>query len=336
MLSNRPPGISPAPQVSRRKFLGQAASSLAVSTLFSRLLFAEGVVQIEQPNAGTAGAVWRPLIEKALTQTQTNVKPRWIGGDPGLSQVQLLAGAIDVGFFGPIGAAETDLRGHDVVIFAPGLINHGSWIVKGNSAWRTPESLKGKRIASQPETSETYRQARLAAGLNGLDLKRDFQVIFGPPTANLALFERGDVDAIIAIEPVSSRLIANGAREIARVRDQWKKGTGDERPLFLGGQGCRSDWFEKNRSTAQDLAKLYIDANKQLNANPGLIAEMHEALGIKDADRPTIDLLAKRLPEIYSAEWNPSVANVANKLIDVAVTNGILKGKPARPICEIA
>ncbi|WP_158791954.1 ABC transporter substrate-binding protein [Granulicella sp. L60] len=299
-------------------------------------LFAEEVVKVEQPNAGSAGAVWKPLIEKAAAQTKGIVRPQWIGGDPGLSQVQLLAGAIDVGFFGPIGAVETDLRGNDVVIFAPGLINHGSWIVKGDSSFRTPEDLKNKRIATQPETSETYRQARLAASLNGLDLRRDFQVIFGPPTANLALFERGDVDAVITIEPISSRLIAKGAREIARVRDQWKKGTGDDRPLFLGGQGGRREWFDQNRSTARELAGLYIEANKQIKANPKLIADLHQVLGLRDDDRATIDLLVKRLPEIYSGEWSPAVANVANKVVDVAVTSGILKGKPARPICEIA
>jgi ABC-type nitrate/sulfonate/bicarbonate transport system substrate-binding protein len=230
---------------------------------------------------------------------------------------------------------ETMLRGHDVVIFAPGLLNHGSWIVKGNSSFRSAQDLKGKRIGTQPETTETYRQARLAASLLGLDLKRDFEVIFGPPTASLALFERGDVDAVITIEPISTRLIAGGAREIAKVRDQWRQGTNDAHPLFLGGQGTRRDWFDQNRSVASKLAKLYLSANEQIRAHPQILADLHQQMGIPSSDRAAIELLVKRLPEVYEVEWSPAVESDANKIIDVAVRTGILRGKPSRPIIEI-
>jgi len=323
--------------LSRRTLLRRSALMMAAMPFAANYAFAAGdPLRLEQPNIGTAGAVWRPLVEQENAKTHAGIEAQWIGGDPGQSQVQLLAGAIDIGFFGPIGAVETDLRGRDVVIFAPGLLNHGSWIVKGNSSIRNPKDLKGKRIATQPETTETYRQARLAASLIGLDLKHDFQMILGPPTANLALFERGDVDAVITIEPIASRLIAGGAREIARVRDQWREGTHDDRPLFLGGQGATRDWFEKNRPVAQKLAKLYQSANEQIRARPQILAEQPKLLGVAPGDNATMELLVKRLPEIYAVEWSPAVANEANKVIDLAVKNGILKGKPARPVLEVA
>jgi NitT/TauT family transport system substrate-binding protein len=296
-------------------------------------VFADENIRIEQPNIGTAGAVWRTLLDKGFTSAR--LPAQWVGGDPGQSQVQLLAGAIDVGFFGPIGAAETDLRGKDVVIFAPGLINHGSWIVKGNSSIKTPYDLKGKRIATQPETTETYRQARLAAGLVGLDLRRDYQMIFGPPTANLALFERGDVDAVITIEPISTRLIANGAKEIARVRDQWRQGTNDARPLFLGGQGCTRAWFDRNRAAAQTLSKLYVEANQQIRARPQILGDLYKLLGAPSNDQKVIDLLIKRMPEIYATEWSPSVKGDADRILNMAVKDGVLRSKPSSPILEI-
>jgi ABC-type nitrate/sulfonate/bicarbonate transport system substrate-binding protein len=291
-------------------------------------------VRIEQPNIGTAGAVWRTLIEQETAKAPLDFKADWVGGDPGQSQVQLLAGAIDTGFFGPIGATETSLRGRDVVIYTAGLLNHGSWLVKGNSPYRSPQDLKGKRIATQPETTETYRQARLAASFAGLDLRHDFQFIFGPPTANLALFDRGDVEAVITIEPISTRLIAGGAREIARVRDQWRAGTNDATPLFLGGQGTRRDWLDQNRPIASRLAKLYLAANQQIRARPALLADMHQLMGIPASDRAAIELMVKRLPEIYGVEWSPTVAASANRVIDIAVKSGILKDRPARPVCE--
>lgn len=320
----------------RRDFLARGIPLAAAAPLFlaARYLAAEQGFRLEQPNVGTAGAVWRPLIEKQVSALKLPVQ--WVGGDPGQSQVQLLAGAIDIGFFGPIGAAETDLRGKEVVIFAPGLINHGSWIVKGNSSFKAPYDLKGRRIATQPETTETYRQARLAAGLVGLDLRRDFQIIFGPPTANLALFERGDVDAVITIEPISTRLIADGAREIARVRDQWRQGTNDARPLFLGGQGATRAWYEQNRQTAHELEKLYIEANKQIQARPQILGDLHQLLGVPAGSQAAIDLLIKRLPEIYGTEWSPLIRTDADRILNIAVKDGVLKSKPVSTIFEIA
>ncbi len=320
--------------ITRRSMLLQSAALLATGMMpLENKLWAQAKpARVEQPNLGTAGAIWRTLIEKEAVKAGVNAQ--WVGGDPGQSQVQLLAGAIDTGFFGPIGSVETALRGHDVVIYAPGLLNHGSWIVRGNSPIRSVQELKGKRIATQPETTETYRQARLAAGFLGLDFKHDFEFIFGPPTANLALFERGDVDAVITIEPISTRLIAGGAREIARVRDQWRDGTHDARPLFLGGQGTRREWLDQNRATASKLSKLYLQANEQIRARPALLAEMHQLMGIPASDRAAIELLVKRLPEIYGVEWSPAMATSANHVVDVAVQQGILKGKPSRPICE--
>jgi len=324
------------PELTRRNVLRYAATLLTGSFLSKGSLFAQGQpTKIEQPNTGTAGALWHDLLQKRNAQPGAGIPLLWLGGDPGQSQVQLLAGAIDVGFFGPIGGVETALRGHDVAIFAPGLINHGSWLVKGNSSFRSPQDLKGKRIATQPETTETYRQARLAASLIGLDLKHDFEFIFGPPTANLALFERGDVDAVITIEPVSTRLIAGGAREIAKVRDQWRQGTNSSRPLFLGGQGTRREWFDQNRGVVSKLSKFYLSANQEIQARPQILADLHQEMGIPSTDRAAIELLVKRLPEIYQSEWSPLVISDANKVIDIAVRNGILRGKSPRPIIEV-
>jgi NitT/TauT family transport system substrate-binding protein len=144
------------------------------------------------------------------------------------------------------------------------------------------------------------------------------------------------VDAVITIEPISTRLIAGGAREIARVRDQWRQGTKDARPLFLGGQGTRRKWFEENRAVAAKLSRLYRVANEQIRANPQTLSELHQLLGVPAGDRAAIDLLVKRLPEIYAVEWSPAVVKDADKVVDAAIKSGILRGKPSRPVFEIA
>ncbi len=315
--------------VTRRTLLQQTLSLAALQLFGSRAFAAAGDIRIEAANPGTAGAVWKPLLERN-SQLLGGLHPQWAGGDPGQVQLQLLSGAIDVGFFGPLGAAESQLRGNDILIFAPGLLNHGSWIVKGNSSYRTPHDLIGKSVAAQPQTSETFRQARVAASLQGIDLMKDLRVIFGPPTANLALFERGDVEAVITIEPIASRLIANGAREIAKVRDMWGRGS----KLFLGGLAAKRQWIQNNQSTAALLAKAFATVNRQIKAKPQLASELHASMGIPDSDTKAIQLLAKRLPEIYATEWDNSVFADIDRQIDEAVKTKILTQRSSRPVYE--
>jgi NitT/TauT family transport system substrate-binding protein len=258
----------------------------------------------------------------------------WIGGDPGQMQVQLAAGALDVGNFGAIGLATLAERGSDITLFGPALNNHGRWIVRGDSAYRKPSDLVGKRIATQPKTSETYQQARLAAALTGLDLSRDFEVIFGPPTANLALFERGDVDAVIVLEPTATRLVGAGAREIARVGDIWRQATGSNADPFLVGLAARRGWLDQNRDLASRIAHAFAAANAAITADPALLRTFHADMGLKDAETRAAALLPERMRDVYPTAWDADVWGVIDRQIDEAVKYGLLKTRPSRPLYD--
>ncbi len=189
---------------------------------------ADAPIHLSLPLPGGAGSVWKPIIDKLPGDPLSSLNVQWVGGTPGQVELQLLSGAVDVAAFGPLGVAAARARGSDIVIFGPALNNHGHWLVHPDSPYRHPKDLVGKRIASQPEASETFLQARMAAALIGIALKQDMQIIFGPPTANQALFERGDVDGVIALESVATRLVGRGARELISVADMWREGTGEE------------------------------------------------------------------------------------------------------------
>lgn len=320
----------------RRRFLGGAALGLAgaaVATTWSTpSQAARSRVRLSDAGPGTAGSVWRPLIEKGVVKIPPELDVEWVLGNPGQVQLQLTAGAVDVSAYGAIGVAEIAPRGSDIVLFAPASNNHGRWIVRGDSSYRTPRDLIGKKIATQPESSDTYRQARLAGLLNGFDLKKDMELIFGPPTANLALFARGDVDAVITIEPTASRLIAGGAREIARVGDMWQAATGDHAPLLLIGEAAHRSFAEQNVATIDALREMYLDLNRALRKNPQLIAENHKAYGIPDGERAAIELLPSRMAEIYATEWDAGVFANLDRQLDEALKAGMIARKPAKPV----
>ncbi len=288
-------------------------------------------VRVSKSGPGTAGTLQDGMIERFPAFAE-GLDIEWVDGDPGQLQVFILSGAIDSGPFGALGLAEAAQKGADLVMFGPRLNNHGSWIVKANSPYKHPADLRGKRIATQLPTSDTYRHARMAAALQKLDLRSDFEVVFGPPIANIALFNRGDVDAIIAIEPTSTRLIAQGHREIARVADQWKEATGDTAPLSLVTCAGTRKWVEKNPETARLVGRLALRINRQFVADPSIIRDpaIHGPMGFKNPDKALLDLLVERLPRVYATEWDKAVFDGFDRQLEVALSLGILEKKPAR------
>ncbi|WLE62893.1 ABC transporter substrate-binding protein [Burkholderia plantarii] len=291
---------------------------------------ASAPVRITLPSMGSAGSVWRPLIDANHFDQGLNL--RWITADPGSMQVQLTAGSLDVGVFGAVGLATLAAKGSDIVLFGPALNNHGRWLVKADSPYRTPRDLIGKSIASTAETSETWQQALIAAHLDGLDLRKDFKVIHGSPTANLALFERGDVEAIVTLEPTASRLVAQGAREIARVADIWKHATGEHNSPFLVGLAASRRWLDANRDTAARIARMFVQANGFVHRHPEVLARIATQIGFKPDETAAAALLPQRLTDAYATAWNADTFATIDRQIDTAVSLGILARKPDRKI----
>jgi NitT/TauT family transport system substrate-binding protein len=289
-------------------------------------------VRITLPSPGSAGSAWRPLVAQYRLDQDLELELDWVTADPGKMQVQLSAGSLDVGVFGSIGLATLANRGSDIVLFGPALNNHGRWVVRGDSGFRSPKDLVGKRIATTAETSETYQQARIAASLTGLDLKKDVKVIFGSPTANLALFERGDVEAIITLEPTATRLVGRGAREIARVADIWKQATGQADDPFLVGLAASRGWYERNRATAAKLATLFERIGATIAKDPDRLKPIAGELGLKADETKAIDLLPQRLAPAYASKWDPGVFATIDKQVDVATKLGLLDAAPNRKL----
>jgi NitT/TauT family transport system substrate-binding protein len=322
--------------LNRRSLLGSAVATAGslLSPLRGTAVAAaqNNVVRLPDVLPGNVGAVWRHLVTALAPDSLGGVELEWIGGNPGQTESQFLAGALDVTFSGSVGTAEFNARGSDVVIFGPGSNNHVRWIVRGDSPYREPADLKGKRIATLSETSEQFKQTRIVAALTGFDIKRDLEIIFGPPTANYALFARGDVEAAVVPEPTASRLLANGAREIGHVGRMWQEATGSNAPPILVGLTARRSWLSANAATATRIAQLYAIANRMVLARPALLAELHDALGVPASEQTTIALLPSRLADAFTTEWDGAVFGVLDRQIDEAVTLGLLAARPMAPI----
>ncbi|WP_424813189.1 ABC transporter substrate-binding protein [Roseococcus sp. YIM B11640] len=314
----------------RRRALALGAGLLAAPAIARGA--APAAVRVTLPGAGSAGAIWRPLIASLPAETLAGVDIQWVGANPGQMQVQLLTGTLDVSVYGALGLVEIAARGADIVVFGPGLNNHGRWLVRADSPYQKPEDLIGKRIASTAETSETFKAARIASAVGGLDIRREMSIVFGPPAANQALFERGDVEGILTLEPTATRLIGQGAREIGRVADIWRQGTGETELPFLVGLAAQRSWVDQNRELATKLARIFAAANRLTRSEPQRVAELHAAYGIRENERAAIDLLPSRLADVYGTVWNEAVFASIDRQIEVAHRLGLVPAPPSRKL----
>src|SRR5437868_7019550 len=97
-------------RISRRTLLGAALASagaaLPIAPRTAGASSAPNVVRIPDVLPGNVGAVWRSLIEGLGREALGGLTLEWVGGNPGQTQNQFLAGALDVTFSGSVGTVE--------------------------------------------------------------------------------------------------------------------------------------------------------------------------------------------------------------------------------------
>ncbi len=253
---------------SRRGVLAGIAGAVAGPALVSSGAMAQAnpVVNVTLPTPGSAGSIWRAAIASLDPSLSAGFDLHWIAGDPGQMQVQLAAGALDVGVFGAIGACDHRAQGQRHYLVR----SRSQQPRQDHRQVRQPISQTGgpRRQADRqpsPKTTETYQQARVALSLVGVDMERDFETFFGPPTANLALFDRGDVDAVIVLEPTATRAVGAGARELARIGNIWNEASGVRAAPFLVGLAARAR-LDRFQPVARDVARAIVFGSQRCAA----------------------------------------------------------------------
>ncbi|GHJ05501.1 ABC transporter substrate-binding protein [Streptomyces olivaceus] len=290
-----------------------------------------GSARVEDTQAGTAGAVIRPISEQQRLVGDLDLA--YVAGTgPGDVQNKLLSGALDVASMGPVGAAVSQAAGADVLIFSTSLANHVRWLVPENSPYRTVKDLRGKKVATPPKNSDAYRSTQLATAVNDIDFEEDYEVHPGAVLAGLSLFERGDVDAIVTIEPNATRLVAKGARQLVTVTGLWQQGTGSDAGLFLNGQGAKRSWVERNGKAAAGLARLRLRAHEYIHDHPEILAELHESYGIPASEKKAVALLPERLAGIYPVEWGEASFTSMREQLKVAARTGLIRAVPEKTV----
>jgi NitT/TauT family transport system substrate-binding protein len=230
-------------------------------------------------------------------------------------------GSLDAGFSDVISIANARSRGLPFEYIAAGILNtpafpQGGLIVRSDSPLQSGKALGGQVVAVNALNSISSLEAQVWIDANGGDSK-SVKFIEAPLPQMPVAVAQGTVQAAVAGEPIFAMAVARGDLRVVRFTK-----TGIAPTFMLNGWFAETDWVDKNRAVAAQLAAAMHDAAVWANANrPG-------------TERVLVDSL-KMTPSIAQSLVAPPFygdglrASDLQPIIDVAVRYGAIQ-KPLR------
>jgi ABC-type nitrate/sulfonate/bicarbonate transport system substrate-binding protein len=139
----------------------------------------------------------------------------------------------------------------------------GAIVARPNAGIAKVDDLKGKKIAAIVGTSTFFDIRALTLKGYGLDLQKDTQLVTATaPPDMVTLLGKGDVDAIIAWQPITDQVVLRGQGVyLAKQIDLWRKATG--RASGFPVHVCylvHNDFLARHGAFARDLNDAQKDA----------------------------------------------------------------------------
>jgi NitT/TauT family transport system substrate-binding protein len=251
-----------------------------------------------------------------------NLKVELVPMNSGSAIAEAVAGgSLDAGFSDVISIANARSRGLPFEYIAAGILNtpafsQGGLIVKSDSQLQTGKALSGQVVAVNALNSISSLEAQVWIDANGGDSKT-VKFIEAPLPQMPVAVAQGTVAAAVAGEPIFAMAVARGDMRVVRFIK-----SGIAPTFMLNGWFSTTDWVEKNRAAAGQLAAAMRDAAVWANANrAGTERVLVEALKLPPAISQS--LVA---PPFYGDALR---ASDLQPIIDVAVKYGAIQ-KPLR------
>jgi NitT/TauT family transport system substrate-binding protein len=185
-----------------------------------------------------------------------NVKVEWYTYNAGPSAMEaIFARSLDLTYVGPNPAlnAYFKSKGEEIRIISGGATGGAALLVKGDSPIKAPADFRGKKIATPQFGNTQDISCRAWLKANGFKVTMTGGDVLVIPTANpdqLALFEKGTVDAVWTVEPWVTRL-----EQAAKAKVFY-----EEANVITTWLACSVKFLKEHR----DLAKKIAAANQEL------------------------------------------------------------------------
>src|SRR5213080_1356810 len=250
--------------VGRRAFLRTGAAAAAAAALGPAPLSAQGkgkvrLAYLQLGWAATEIIHKEDLLGKRGWQAEYSIVP----GAPGPLLNQLASKNVDAIDMSFALAAKAFEDGVPLRVTGVATAVLGAIVARKDAGLAKVEDLKGKKVAAIVGTSTFFDIRAITLKGYGFDLQKDTQIVTATAPADMVtLLGKGEVDAIIAWQPITDQVVLRGQGVyLAKQIDLWRKATG--RPSGFPVHVCylvHSDFLAKNPTIAQDLNDAQKDA----------------------------------------------------------------------------
>jgi NitT/TauT family transport system substrate-binding protein len=260
-----------------------------------------------------------------------DVEIEWYVYNAGPSAMEaLLAGSIDLAYVGPNPALNAYIKseGDEVRIVAGACSGGAALVVQADGRIRGPADFRGKKIGTPQLGNTPDVAARAWLKSQGLRITQTGGDAFVIPTANpdqLALFLKGDLDAVWTVEPWVSRLELEAQGQVfLEEKELWPETGGRYVTVHLVSS---ADFLAQERSLLEEFVAAHVELTQWIQANP---AEAKRLLNGEIAAETGKALT----PELLDRAWgrieitNDPVRASLVKSAEDAHLAGFLRAKP--------
>lgn len=221
-------------------------------------------------------------------------------------------------------------RGDRVKSVYVGIMANVYMLVKKDSPYRTIADLKGRKVGLYSLTSSsTAALVKVLRDKYKLELRKDFELVVSPPPVLAGLLQKGDLEAMINVDPLVLRLLESGAyRQILDADGEWQSLAGSR--LLVTTLAAWDDYAQKNADEIRRLVRIYKEAvdiiarDPQVYVSTGFI----KASGLQETPS-VVKLFEERFSKLYTGKWDQALINSNRAVFETAIEMGNLESVPA-------
>lgn len=245
---------------------------------------------------------------------------------PPAIQQAIFAKEVESGTFPVIAGARAITEGRDVRLLGPVSRSFNSIIVRNDAGVDDIADLKEVTLGSMPRSSAPWTHWAVLVNIEGHS-PDDYDYRFAPPPPLFGAIQQGEIEAMIGVEPFSSRLLETGNyEEIYVFNDRWEEQTGQQMPLVE--VATYPETIEEKPEAVAALMEALFEAGAHIQDNSQAVIEQYsEELGVEtDAQR---DLVVERIGDIFPGEFDEELRASGEAIVANAAEFGLVDEDPS-------
>ena len=176
-------------------------------------------------------------------------------------------------------------------------------IVPTDSPLKTMADLKGKRLGlfGGPTAATSWLFRLQAVKFFGFDPMKESKIHYGAPPLLIGMMERGDLDAVLTLDPQITQLLETGKfRSIGNIGDIWRAKSG-QNPMLVSVT-VNEPWAKANPAVVERFVAGFKEALTYLKTQPEVWSEIAKSMGVKTEHGAK--LLHQRTAVAFITRWD--------------------------------